>query len=735
MTNYYIISIDPLINTFSRIQSGNEFTFSIDSEGINIEELDIVKGDEIIVVIDDKTYYSLTVIDKSTDKLQLKKVFEIKKSIDHHFDETGSFQKISMGEFDSICSKLFNDFIKSDISAFKNIDFASIKERFADWLISQGDEGKYKRVYNGEKSILIEKLNEYEIAYEKDFGISIFNNRTNSFKSIIEALETNVIEDGAEIGDLNRRTVGNGSVKAILGPNNYIKFLTEFDNVIEKTELDINDLNTILYGPPGTGKTYSTIDKVVSIITPSLFVEGDHTANKLVYDELYKKKMVLFSTFHQSMSYEDFVEGIKPRMDNESESESEELSYEISPGIFKVACARASYNAYKENKSVTKKVYEFEDVYEGFLEKARNKIIAEDFLTCETKTRKVVEIYRVNKNDSIKARAKGSVATHVAPLTKENIQKLYDTFESVSEIKSLQQVKDAVGVSPRITEFYAVFKSLLEFKEKEFEPVKEEEVVEKELSDEEIVRQFDAGLYTKYVKEFGMFSTPVVLVIDEINRGNVSSIFGELITLIEGDKRMGQPNEIQLVLPYSKQPFAVPPNLFLLGTMNTADRSVEALDTALRRRFNFVEMMPQPNLLKIRGNGSGMVGDLKLAKILKTINERIEILIDRDHTIGHAYLWNVKTIVELKLAFHNKIIPLLQEYFFGNYAKMELVIGAKFFDQKKKTKTVNFAVNNTELDVEYGTRYELLNIEKFDDTQMKEAILDLLGRKKDSLTE
>lgn len=717
---YYKIKLSSLQNTFSKVEAGTNVNFELQNSSESLISVELQKGDLILVSQADKVYYSFKVLDRNDNIVKLHKIFEIKKSIDERKLETGSFQKITREEFDSICSKLFNEFNKKTSSSIDNIGSATLKERFANWLINQSDEGKYKRVYNGEKSILIEKLTEYEIAYRHDFNITIFNYPKNSLNSIIEALETNIIEDVGEIGELNRKTVGNGSVKAILGPNNYIKFLKELKHI------DINKLNTILYGPPGTGKTYSTVDKVVNIVSPNEYHEDNHKANKLVYDNLYKNKNVLFTTFHQSMSYEDFVEGIKPKIQDDSDEEKEELTYEISPGIFKIACARAAYNSYKENKITNQTSYAFEDVYQAFIEMALSHISANDFINCKTITGKDVEIYRINKNDSIKARATGSIATHVAPLTKENIQKLYDTYDSINEIKNLQQIKDTVGVSPRLTEFYAVFRSLLEFKQTIFQPIKDEEVVEKELNDDEIVRQFDAGLYTKSAKEYGKSSTPIVLVIDEINRGNVSAIFGELITLIEGDKRIGQANEIQLILPYSKVPFSVPLNLFILGTMNTADRSVEALDTALRRRFNFEEMMPNSNLLKTRGDGNGIVAEFKLSEILKTINERIEVLIDRDHTIGHAYLWDVKTITDLKLAFHNKIIPLLQEYFFGNYAKMELVIGTKFFNQKKKNKTVAFAVKNSELDIEPGTRYELLNIQDFSDEQIKVAISNLL---------
>ena len=501
----------------------------------------------------------------------------------------------------------------------------------------------------------------------------------------------------------------------------YVKRLTKLLNIqLMDKDKSSTPINQILYGPPGTGKTYTTIDRAVSIISPSSYIEGNHTANKLVYDKLYKRKNVMFTTFHQSMSYEDFIEGIKPKLNDQSDSESEEISYEISSGIFKLACARAAYNAYSENINETKKSNSFEDVFDAYIEIARKKIVEGDFLTCKTITGKEVEIYKVNKNDSIKARSKGSVATHVAPLTKENIQKLYDTFESANEIKSLQQIKETVGVSPRLTEFYAVFKSILNFKETQFEPIKDEELVEKELSDEELVRQFDSGLYNKALKEHGLTSTPVVLVIDEINRGNISAIFGELITLIEADKRVGQANEIRLSLPYSKNEFSVPPNLYIIGTMNTADRSVEALDTALRRRFSFEEILPKPELLKHKGeNGSGKVGKIVLEVLLITINERIEALVDRDHTIGHAFFMEVDSLDSLRNVFANKVIPLLQEYFYGDYAKMEMVIGPDFFNIKESSK-IKFAVKPEDFE-STGKTYHIKNLS--DKIIMSDAML------------
>ena len=166
-----------------------------------------------------------------------------------------------------------------------------------------------------------------------------------------------------------------------------------------------------------------------------------------------------------------------------------------------------------------------------------------------------------------------------------------------------------------------------------------------------------------------------ILIIDEINRGNIAKIFGELITLIEDSRRVGQPAETWITLPYSGKTFGVPDNLYIVGTMNTADRSIQLLDTALRRRFTFIEAMPNPRHRLISRNIDGV----DCQEMLAAMNERIAALLDREHQIGHTYLLGVEEIGKLSDTFRNRMLPLLQEYFFDDWAKMRVVLGNNAF--------------------------------------------------------
>lgn len=226
-----------------------------------------------------------------------------------------------------------------------------------------------------------------------------------------------------------------------------------------------------------------------------------------------------------------------------------------------------------------------------------------------------------------------------------------------------------------------------------------------------------------------------VFIIDEINRGNISKIFGELITLIEDSKRAGEDEAMSVTLPYSQEEFSVPENVYILGTMNTADRSIALMDTALRRRFEFIEMMPKEELLT-----DIVIDNINVKEMLETMNRRIEALYDREHTLGHAFFIPLKnkekaTLDQLASIFKNKIIPLLQEYFYEDYEKIMLVLGinpqneddSKFISVKSNR---NLFKNSSAIDL--NSTYKI-NKDSFKDSFKKaKNYIDIYGENSNS---
>jgi hypothetical protein len=434
-------------------------------------------------------------------------------------------------------------------------------------------------------------------------------------------------------------------IKSIWSPEDSAEVITSTDKNSQKTVNDMRNfpLNQILYGPPGTGKTYNSINKAISIINPKFDLTQDRSIVKKEYDRLVTENQILFTTFHQSMSYEDFIEGIKP------ETKKENVIYDVVPGLFLEICNTAENN-WEDAKEGNSKKLSFEDAF---------LLLKEEW----------------DENEEIKfpLKTKGNDYTIIG-FTKKSIQ-FKKASGGTGHTLSIATLKDYYYKKKevRLTGVGIYYPSILD-KLNKYQPT---------------------TISKKVVKNY-------VLIIDEINRGNVSQIFGELITLIEEDKRLGENEALEVMLPYSKEKFGVPPNLYIVGTMNTADRSVEALDTALRRRFSFEEMPPRAKVVEEK-----KFSDYPRVAIMEKINNRIEVLLDRNHTLGHAYF--IKN--NFKCSFENEIIPLLQEYFYNDYGKIGLVFGKGFVREKaitaKNDKSI-FADFDTKNDVDINKSYELI---------------------------
>lgn len=437
----------------------------------------------------------------------------------------------------------------------------------------------------------------------------------------------------------------------------------------QQEERQIIPLNQILFGPPGTGKTYNTINKALEIIG-EVEVENLDWNDREKVKELFDKKMqegqIVFSTFHQSMSYEEFIEGIKPI---EPKNDDESLTYRVEPGVFKKLSVEASFSIAKSGKSKeVSEALDFSNLYDLFIDEVQEFLITIGKpYELKTKSGGTVLIDSISQQGNIIIKHLNGSRTYT--VSKNRLNKLQSSIKSLDEVSNIDgEFREIIGGS-NSSAYWSVLNEIKQItkhgnvkkEEKKYSFEDKVDVVEKMTKDD--FRNFDG-------KKF-------VLIIDEINRGNVSQIFGELITLIEEDKRLGKDEALKVTLPYSKEKFGVPPNLYIIGTMNTADRSVEALDTALRRRFSFTEMPPLYDLPALEYEYAGFQGK----DILKTINKRIEKLLDRDHLIGHSYfLKKAEQDAEEKLldSFYRNIIPLLQEYFYGDYAKIGAVLGSGF---------------------------------------------------------
>ena len=456
-------------------------------------------------------------------------------------------------------------------------------------------------------------------------------------------------QDNLSLQNLQENGLKQAPQSKITIKDDLLKYILKFEkigNTMPKSTQK-QALNQILYGSPGTGKTFNTINKAIEIIDSDFYQQNkdNREALKERFEEYKKSGQIEFITFHQSFSYEEFVEGIKAIPAGKDGNENgEDMIYDVVDGIFKKLSNKAKIDFFENNsikKNITKR---------KFILNAKALNIQAEMIEDDENNFRVLKGSKVRKGEaeSFKNYNYSSLKNKVLETAKYIEQ---DEFYILEEDFTFQSMSAASSVIlGRQSNGYNDWK----------------EVLDDNLSKKD----------NKNIKNY-------ILIIDEINRGNISKIFGELITLIEPSKRIGADEEIRLKLPYSQELFGIPSNLYIIGTMNTADRSIALMDTALRRRFHFEEMMPNSSLLE-----NLVVDGIKIDNLLETINKRVEYLYDRDHTIGHAYFMSLENLetkedkkAELENIFRNKIIPLLQEYFYDDWEKVRLVLGDGFVEK------------------------------------------------------
>ena len=456
-------------------------------------------------------------------------------------------------------------------------------------------------------------------------------------------------------------TIGKCTDKKIL--KDIISFAEEGALVMTETEQKIrnytillkNKQNIILQGAPGTGKTYNTAALALSMIG-KLPVrdadEDDKSFHKKVMDE-YEKHLIKFDeegnvagegqigfvTFHQSMDYEDFVEGIKPKTKDGA------VSYNIEDGIFKALVREAKFAYIDTNKSDVKAIEEFDQKWNALIDWANEELSNNMSCGLETRNKTITKILEANYS-MIKMQGESAQAPTIS--YRAEIKKLWDVFgdKKLEEIDNFRkEFRKYVGGN--CTSKYAIIKKMQEMNLNSAEFAQTDNCSPQK-KDELIALLKNEDFKKNDVKNF-------ILIIDEINRGNVSKIFGELISLLEVDKRVGGNHPLSVTLPYSKEPFSVPPNLYIIGTMNTTDRSVGSIDYAVRRRFAFVTLEADKNKVP-EGNARNLFNAVK--NFLNKSKYDMDI---EDLMVGHSYFM-VDDEDSLNMKWQYEILPLLMEY-------------------------------------------------------------------------
>lgn len=446
--------------------------------------------------------------------------------------------------------------------------------------------------------------------------------------------------------------------------------------------------NIMLYGPPGTGKTYSTARRALELILPEKNLEDlSDEAVMRVFREKQAQGQVEFITFHQAYGYEEFVEGLRPVLDDADGNG--EVKYELHDGVFKRIALRAAV----EGLLIKDETPGFDTLWSQLLK------------SVESEEDRVVSSIS-GTNYVMRITARGSVRIHPCELNADGtIASVSESYLTASReyMRLMWDRRNELGLEPneitvtKTTQLFArelgtsggchytalwiAYREMLQMSRSVAS--RRQDLADSTTRVQLALDRPSAGGASF---SFSADTRQYVLIVDEINRGNISKILGELITLLEPDKRLGTPGELKLPLSYSPtHRFSVPPNLHVIGTMNTADRSIALMDVALRRRFTFKELMPDAGLIRqvLEKDVTNKPFINLVVDVFDTLNQRIRFVYDRDHQLGHAYFLGVRSLDDLRLVFVDRVIPLLQEYFYGAWDKICMVLGCPYSDDGK----------------------------------------------------
>lgn len=638
---------------FTKVKEKNDTTLNFDEEVENCNKSLTLETLKEYKHIPKSSIYALSANNGNASKPTLiKNIVDSEKFINGLKDTTIETRKFKVKKTtDGSISN--EDYDSNDIIISVNKDLEICDKNF------------YSEIFS------LNKINLTKILYSKEV-----QKRTNQGKDSNKKIQiTDIIE---KLGTSNEVNLGYKTFQEIFLNNSFNKTIekesSNMKNNLSNKE-DTNNSNNkltmilnnkkqiILYGPAGTGKTFSTKNIIVN--------HNDNTNEDLLpnseidkrYKELKEQGKIKFVTFHQSFAYEDFIEGIKPSTD-----ENGNISYYPTDGIFKELCNEAKKITYKNKES---RFNSNTPIWKISLGGSGDNEIKEDCYR-NSYIRFSYE-HEYDKDLSSYNHLNGPLDRLYNEMQIGDIVVSLDTWKSISQI----------GI---ITGNYEYLNDVTNYKHAR--------KVEWLLESDETIDFFHINNNTNFAnaaihriypntdKFFNLFPNKVqkipnlesnnyYLIIDEINRGNISKIFGELITLLEASKRFGEDDELTTTLPYSKKEFGIPPNLYIIGTMNTSDKSIAHLDIALRRRFGFVEMLPDYE----------RITDDKCRKLLQELNHRIEILLDKDHLIGHSFFITRKDKKgneippDVNQIMQYEIVPLLEEYFYGDYEKIQSILG------------------------------------------------------------